>query len=84
MGLYSVTIKTGLVVRGWILTGSLALINYQADAVTSATASGINFLFFIVSAVILAIGLIPIFFFNLKDSDVLEMEREIQERRTAF
>lgn len=84
MGLYSVTIKTGLVVRGWILTGSLALINYQADAVTSSTASGINLLFFIVSAVILAIGLIPIFFFNLKDSDVLEMEREIQERRTAF
>lgn len=83
MGLYSGTIKTGLVVRSWILTGSLALINYQADAVTSATASGINFLFFIVSALILAIGLIPIFFFNLKDSDVLEMEREIQERRTA-
>ena len=79
MSLCNTSIKVCIVIRGMIITAVLSLINYNPNAVVTYEAiKGIKTLFFLIPIGFLIISLIPLFWFNIKDSDIEYMEKIIK------
>lgn len=79
MALCNTSIKVCIVIRGVIITAVLGLINYNPSAaITPSLVNGIKTLFFLVPIGFLAVSLIPLIWFKIKDSDVEDMEKVLK------
>lgn len=85
MSFLTVSIKLGVTLRAVILPAFLGFVGYNAAATTfdAAAQASISQMYFLLPVVLLVISLIPILFFNIKDSDVPKMNEEIQQREGA-
>lgn len=84
MGLLSFSIKMSLFIRGLIITFVLGFIGYSANmTVTDQVASNMSTAFFIIPAILMALSIIPLFMMKMKDSDVIDMRKEIEARKNA-
>lgn len=82
MSVMSAAIKTSIILRGLVITVGLGAIGYVAGApMTESVQGGISALFFLVPVFFIALSLIPMFFFRLKDEEVERMAREISARK---
>ncbi len=82
MSFLTLSIKLGVALRGIVIPAFLGFIAYDATAATfdAAAQSGISFMYFLLPVIILAISLVPLLFFRIKDSDIPKMNEEIQAR----
>ena len=85
MSFCSLAIKLGIAIRGVLISAVLGWIAYDPNmtVITSQAKSGIKLLFIVVFTIIMLISLIPLAFFKLDDKKVIEMEKEISERKLA-
>ncbi len=84
MSFSSLAIKISIAVRGVVITSVLSVIGYKADAaITASTEGGIKMLCLIVPIVFLVVSIVPLLGYKIKDSDVVKMEKELQERATV-
>ena len=85
MGLCSFSIKMSIVLRGIVITSGLGIIGYAVGAAaTPELVQGISVMCFIVPAIFIAVGIIPLLFYRLKDEDVMAMDGEIAKRKQAM
>ncbi len=81
MSVMSAAIKVSIIFRGLIITMGLGAIGYVAGAaMTDSIKNGLSALFFLVPVVFIALSLIPMFFYRLKDDEIERMAREISAR----
>ncbi|WP_026394231.1 MFS transporter [Acetobacterium malicum] len=84
MGLLSFSIKGAIFIRGLIITFVLGFIGYSADMTVNQQVIGnTTIAFFIIPAVLIAIGILPLFMMKMKDSDVIDMRKEIEARKNV-
>jgi len=81
MSVMSAAIKVSIIFRGLVITVGLGAIGYVAGApMTDGIKSGLSALFFLVPVLFIALSLIPLFFFRLKDDEIERMAKEISTR----
>jgi GPH family glycoside/pentoside/hexuronide:cation symporter len=74
MGLLAFSIKISLFIRGLIITFILGFIGYSVDmTITDQVISNMTTGFFMIPAVLIAAGIIPLVMMKMKDSDVIDM-----------
>ncbi|HAZ05387.1 MAG TPA: hypothetical protein DCY58_02500 [Acetobacterium sp.] len=84
MGLLSFSIKTSQFIRGLIITFVLGFIGYSAQmTVTEQTIGNMSMAFFAIPAILIAVGILPLLLLKMKDSDVIEMRKEIEARKNT-
>ena len=84
MAFCALAIKICVAVRGVVVPAILAAIGYVATAPDlSVYADGIRAGFAWMPIVCFVISLIPLFAFKLTDKGIVEMEKEIQQRKEA-
>ena len=82
MGLCSFSIKMSIVLRGIVITTGLGMIGYAVDAaITPALTQQISLMCFIIPAIFIAVGILPLLFYRLKDEDIMAMDQEIAQRK---
>jgi GPH family glycoside/pentoside/hexuronide:cation symporter len=82
MGLLAFSIKISLFIRGLIITFILGFIGYSAQmTVTDQIVGNMTTAFFIIPAVLLAAAILPLMMMKMKDSDVIDMRKEIENRK---
>lgn len=82
MSFLTVSIKLGVTLRAVILPLFLGFVGYNAAATTfdAAAQTSIGQMYFLLPVALLAISLVFIFFFNIKDSDIPMMNEDISAR----
>lgn len=83
MSIMTVAVKLGVALRAMILPAFLAFVAYDSTATVfdAAAQAGINQMYFLLPIALLLVSLIPlVFLFRIKDDDVANMNKEIQER----
>ena len=81
MSFSSLAIKISIAVRGAVIPAVLAAIAYNPEgAITDTIQGGIKMLFLLVPIIFLAISIVPLLAYKIKDSDVTRMENEMKER----
>lgn len=84
MAFCALAIKIGVAVRGVVIPAILAAIGYVATSPDlTIYADGIRAGFAWMPIACLVISLIPLFAFKLTDKGIVEMEKEIQQRKEA-
>ncbi len=84
MGLLSFSIKMSLFIRGLIITAVLGFIGYSAQmTVTDQIVGNMSTAFFIIPAILIAVAILPLLMMKMKDSDVIDMRKEIEAGKTA-
>lgn len=84
MGLYSLPIKTSVLVRAAFVGAMLAAMSYVPDAVTPAMVDGMRNLFALYPSIALVVfGLFGLIFYKLTDKRVSEQIAEIEARRES-
>ena len=86
MSIMTVAVKLGVTLRALILPAFLAFVAYDATATVfdAAAQAGINQMYFLLPIGLLVVSLIPfLLMFRIKDSDIVEMNKEIAERDAA-
>lgn len=83
MAFCALAIKIGVAIRGALIAAILTSIAYNPNTtvMTAAAKSGIKNLFILIPGIILIVSMIPFIFFKLDDGKVVEMEKEIAERK---
>ncbi|WP_373486042.1 MFS transporter [Acetobacterium malicum] len=82
MGLLSFSIKMSLFIRSLIITFVLGFIGYSAEMnVTDQIIGNMSTAFFVIPAILMAVAIIPLFMMKMKDSDVIDMRKEIEARK---
>lgn len=81
MACSSLAIKIAIALRGMVISAALAAIAYDPDAAITASAqSGIKLVFLVIPAVFSIVSVVIFLFYKIKDSDIVEMEKEIAKR----
>ena len=71
-----------LFIRGLIITFVLGFIEYSAEMnVTDQIIGNMTTAFFVIPAILMAMAIIPLLLMKMKDSDVIEMQKEIEVRK---
>lgn len=84
MACSSLAIKIAVAVRGVVLTGALAAINYSADAaITPEAQSGIKLVFLLIPAAFSLVSALLFMLYKIKDSEIEGMEKEIALRKAG-
>lgn len=80
MGLISFSIKVSMFFRGVLVTGILAIIGYNAEIIVSdRIVNNVTLVFFLLPTILIGIGVLPLLFLKMTDSDVISMRKKIEE-----